>query len=319
MAQASVIKDADRAKEAQEWVEAVLKMKFRDFFEEIKDGATLCKLINAIKPGTIAENKVQKNSKVAFHCRANIQLYIEGCAKIGIPQSERFETRDLFDGQRLDAVVDNLYALSSISHDVAPNFKGPHIGVKYATKNKRNFTEEQLNKSKSAVPLWNQGDHSIKQTNMDGYGIIKVEKEAQKPSQVQGVWEKGSIAHNLSSGHDSHGIVLVKGLEKHSGTQSVWEKGSIAQDTSSQHDSHGIVLVKNLDKHSGAQSVWEKGSIAQDTSSQHDSHGIVLVKNLDKHSGVQSKWEQGSLETDSSTGHDSYGVVKVPDHLQKKK
>jgi hypothetical protein len=286
MAQARpVIKDANRAQEAQEWVESVLKTKYDDFFEEIKDGVDLCKLINTIKPGTVSENKVQKNTKVAFHCRANIQLYIEGCAKIGIPQSERFETRDLFDGQRYDAVVDNLYALSAKSHDVAgPNFKGPHIGVKYARQNKRNFTEEQLNKSKSAVPIWNQGDHHIKQKNIDGYGIIKVDKEQQKPSQVQGVWDKGSIAHNLSSGHDSH----------------------------------GIVVVKNLEKHSGVQGVWDKGSIARDTSASHDSHGIVVVKNLDKHSGVQSKWEQGSLATDSSSQHDSYGVIKVPDHLQKK-
>jgi len=101
------------------------------------------------------------------------------------------KTRDLYDGQRLDAVVNNIFALSAASRNI-DSFGGPYIGVSYAQKNQRNFTQEQLNKSKSAVPIWNQGDKEHKAKNMDSYGIIKVDKDAQKHTGVQGVWDQGS-------------------------------------------------------------------------------------------------------------------------------
>jgi len=298
--------DPNRAKEAQEWVEKVIGKKFGNFFEEIRDGVALCELVNKIKPGTCQK---YKPSSVAFVCRTNIEIYLGGCKKLGVPETDRFESRDLYDKQRLDAVVANIYALSAAARN-EPAFKGPYIGVKYADKNVRNFSQEVLNKSKSAVPLWNQGDKEMKQENIDAYGIIKG-KDMDKHSGVQSAWEKGSLAQDLSSGHDSHGIVVVKNLEKHSGVQSAWEKGSLANDISSQHDSHGIVVVKGLEKHSGVQSKWEKGSLQNDIASQHDSHGIVVVKGLDKHSGVQSKWEKGSLQNDVSPQHDSHGIVVV--------
>jgi len=74
-------------------------------------------------------------------------------------------------------------------------------------KNQRNFTQEQLNKSKSAVPIWSQGDKEQKTKNMDSYGIIKVDKDVQKHSGVQGVWDQGSKQNDISSKHDSYGII----------------------------------------------------------------------------------------------------------------
>jgi len=66
-------------------------------------------------------------------------------------------------------------------------------------------------------------------------------------------------------------------------------------DISSKHDSYGIVKNADLTKHTGVQSKWEQGSLETDISSKHDSYGIVKNADLTKHSGVQSKWEQGSL------------------------
>jgi len=283
-----------------------LKRKINgNFMEALKDGVLLCELANAIQPGTCSKYKA---SKVAFVCRQNIEIYLNGCEKIGVPSTDRFESRDLFDGQRPKAVIDNIYALSGASRNVA-SFKGPYIGVKYADKNERNFSEEVLAKGKNAVPLWSQGDKENKTENIDAYGIIKG-KDMDKHSGAQSTWEKGSLANDTSAQHDSYGIVKVKGMDKHSGGQSTWEKGSLANDTASQHDSYGIVKVKGMDKHSGGQSKWEQGALANDTSTQHDSYGIVKVKGMDKHSGGQSKWEQGSLATDTSSKHDSYGIIK---------
>jgi hypothetical protein len=300
------IKDKTRAQEAQRWVEQVLGRNFNDFFEEIRDGVVLCDLLNKIAPGTC---KKYKKSQIVYVCRTNIQIYLKGCEKIGVPQTDRFETRDLYDQQRLDQVVNNLFSVSAKSRDVS-SFNGPYIGKKYAQKNKRQFTQEVLNKSKSAVPIWNQGDKNMKKDEIDGYGIIKG-KDMDKHTGVQSTWEKGSKSNNLSGGHDSYGIVSVKGADKHTGVQSTWEKGSKSNNLSGGHDSYGIVSVKGTDKHTGVQSTWEKGSLKTDTSGGHDSYGIVSVKGTDKHTGVQSGWEKGSLQTDISGGHDSYGIVSV--------
>jgi hypothetical protein len=300
--------DPDREKEAKGWIETVLEKKLSgSLMDALKDGVLLCELANAIQPNTCSK---YKSSSVAFVCRQNIEIYLNGCEKLGVPKTDRFESRDLFDAQRPKAVVDNIFALSAASRNIS-SFKGPYIGVKYAEKNERNFSDEVLAKSKSAVPMWNQGDKEHKTENIDAYGIVKG-KDMDKHTGALSKWEQGALQNDTASQHDTYGIVKVKGMDKHSGAQSKWDQGSLATDTASQHDSYGIVKVKGADRHSGVQGKWEQGSLANDTSSQHDSYGIVKVKGTDRHSGVQSKWEEGSIPTDTSSKHDSYGVVKNP-------
>jgi len=313
MAQAAP--DKARVNACKHWVETVGGQKVNgDLFETLKDGVILCELINQVKPGTC---KKYKSSSVAFVCRQNIEIFLKGCKSLGVQQNDLFETRDLYDGQRPESVLMTIEALSVVCEEKFN--RGQAVGAKRAAKNVRNFTQEQLNKSKSAVPLWNQGDKSHNLSSQhDSYGIIK-NKDVTKHSGVQSTWEKGSLANDLSSQHDSYGIVKNKNVTKHTGVQSTWEKGSLANDTSSKHDSYGIIKNKDVTKHSGVQSTWEKGSLQTDTSSQHDSYGIIKTKNNDKHSGVQSTWEKGSLATNSSSNHDSYGIIQQPDHMASKK
>mmetsp|Transcript_43616 Transcript_43616/g.69885 ORF Transcript_43616/g.69885 Transcript_43616/m.69885 type:complete len:188 (-) Transcript_43616:129-692(-) len=106
---------------------------------DLKDGTVLCRYLNAIYPNTC---KGFKPSKIAFVARSNIQIYIEGCKKLGVNKLNLFETRDLFDMQRPWTVLDNIYAVSAVSRKL--NFQGPFIGVKLAEKNQRNFSKEQL-------------------------------------------------------------------------------------------------------------------------------------------------------------------------------
>jgi len=268
------VKDQKRANEAQGWVESVLGVKLNNFFDDLRDGVVLCDLLNKIQPGTC---KKYKKSTVAFVCRTNIQIYLKGCEKIGVPQTDRFETRDLYDQQRLDAVVNNIFSVSAASRKVS-SFNGPYIGVKYNDKNVRNFSQEVLNKSKSSVPLWNQGDKQHTTSGLDSYGIVK-KQGLHKHTGVQNQWEKGSKQNDLSGKHDSYGVVLVKGVDKHTGVQSTWEKGSKQNNLSSNHDSYGVVLVKGVDKHTGVQSTWEKGSKQNDQTNGLDSSGVKLYKN----------------------------------------
>eukprot|EP01084_Bolivina_argentea_P140429 246860_1 len=228
----------DEVAEVKGWMETVMGKSYDDFFEDIRDGVEICELLNKIKPGTC---KKFKKSQVVFVARTNIQIFIQGCKKLGIPESDCIETRDLFDQQNLNDVVINLYAVSSIS--TKHNFGGPFIGIKYADKNKRNFSQETLNKSKSAVPSWNKGSIETKKKGMDGYGIVKTSKQMQQHSGVLNKWEQGAKEVNTSS-IDGYGIVKTeKSMQNPSQVQGAWQKGANEVNTTNQ-DSYGIVKME---------------------------------------------------------------------------
>ena len=84
--------DDDQVAEVKNWMETVMNETYPDFFEDIRDGVELCRLLNVIKPGLIAEKKFKK-SKIVFVARTNIQIFIEGCKKLGIPETDCIETR----------------------------------------------------------------------------------------------------------------------------------------------------------------------------------------------------------------------------------
>jgi len=264
--------DDDQAAEVQQWMQTVLGTQYQDFFGEIRDGVELCKLLNVIKPGLIAEKKFKK-SKIVFVCRTNIQLFIEGCKKLGIPETDCIETRDLYDQQNLNDVVLNIYAVSAISRK--HGFGGPFIGKQYAEKNKRNFSAEVLAKSKSAVPMMAKGGIAREQNGQDGYGIVKTDKSMQNPSQVQGAWQKGGKKFE-SKGMDGYGIVKAdKSMQNPSQVQSVWAKGGVKQESKGM-DGYGIVKVdKEMQNPSQEQGAWQQGAVKQDGKGGMDSYGIV--------------------------------------------
>ena len=84
--------DDNQVAEVKQWMETIMGEQYTDFFDDIRDGVELCKLLNKIKPNLIAEKKFKK-SKIVFVARTNIQLFIEGCKKLGIPETDCFETR----------------------------------------------------------------------------------------------------------------------------------------------------------------------------------------------------------------------------------
>lgn len=55
----------------------------------LKNGRVLCRLMNSIRPGTIA--KVEA-STLPFKEMANISAFLRGCRELGVPEHALFET-----------------------------------------------------------------------------------------------------------------------------------------------------------------------------------------------------------------------------------
>lgn len=117
-----------------------------NFFEVLKDGVILCKLVNAIKAGSV--RKVNE-SKMAFKCMENITAFSDAAKLMGVPPQETFQSVDLWERQNLNAVV---ICLQSLGRKVG-QFGKPSIGPKEADKNVRNFSEEQLRAGHNVISL----------------------------------------------------------------------------------------------------------------------------------------------------------------------
>ena len=57
----------------------------------------------------------------------------------------------MYEGQNLAQVQMTIFKLGGVAQK--KNFPGPSIGVKVASQNKRNFTDEQLNQGQSHIGL----------------------------------------------------------------------------------------------------------------------------------------------------------------------
>jgi len=117
---------------AKVWMEAVTREPFvnQDLWETTKSGVYLCKLINAVKPGTVKKyNKMSPN--MPFKCMENITFYIEGCEKLGVRGGNLFRPPDLYE-KRVSypkAIINNIHALAKIAEGMR-GYSGPKLQVK---------------------------------------------------------------------------------------------------------------------------------------------------------------------------------------------
>uniref|UniRef100_A0A0N4ZM98 Calponin-homology (CH) domain-containing protein n=1 Tax=Parastrongyloides trichosuri TaxID=131310 RepID=A0A0N4ZM98_PARTI len=97
-----------------EWIKGITKEDINtdctanDFKECLKDGTILCKLINAIKPGTI--KKIMKPMS-NFNCLENINQFCNAARSFGVIDEETFQSVDLYDGRDLFSVCVSLQSL----------------------------------------------------------------------------------------------------------------------------------------------------------------------------------------------------------------
>ncbi|GMR52418.1 hypothetical protein PMAYCL1PPCAC_22613, partial [Pristionchus mayeri] len=119
MAGAILDKQANKYNEEEaslllQWIKDVTKEDIntsgdrQDLHALLKDGQLLCRLINALKAGTI--KKIQKPIS-NFACLENINQFCTGARSLGVPDEETFQSVDLFEGRDLFSVTVTLRSL----------------------------------------------------------------------------------------------------------------------------------------------------------------------------------------------------------------
>ena len=212
--------DPEMEAEARSWVEAVLGEKLEGTFQEaLKSGVVLCNLVNALVPGSCPP---PKNKKLPFIQMENISNYLAACKKLGVPDYSSFQTVSLYENQDMMAVLTNIFALGSVAK--TKGYSGPTIGVKMATENKRDFTEEQLKAGNNVQTFIMQGGTKTEAAALshahDGHAINKLKGV----DGVQGLGTGGeetfanlggarTEAASMSHAHDGHVIDKTKGID----------------------------------------------------------------------------------------------------------
>jgi len=168
----------ERARECMEWVEEVLGIKMEpeaaqikdqiEFSNILKDGAVLCKLINAIEPGSV---KKINTMNAPFKQRENIEMYLKACIAYGLKEQDLFQVNDLYENKNLYMVVDNLYNIGGMTQKNGWN--GPVLGVKIASENRRNFDDDVLKAGQSLIGLQYGSNKGASQAGMTPYGASR--------------------------------------------------------------------------------------------------------------------------------------------------
>ena len=148
-------------REAQAWIEAMTGESFggSSFADGLKDGVLLCKLVNKIKPGSVA--KVNDPATMPFKKMENIANALKGLRALGMKEFEMFGTPDLFEEKNLKQVASSVHALGRLLQTIMPDAPFPKLGVKVVEKNVREFSEEQMVQARMAVSVLNLGSSDM--------------------------------------------------------------------------------------------------------------------------------------------------------------
>lgn len=95
-------------------------------------------------------------------------MYLKGCEAYGLKTQDLFQVNDLFEAKNLYMIVDNITTLGGMAQKVG--FSGPALGVRVATANKREFTEEQLKAGQNVIGLQYGSNKGASQAGMTSYG-----------------------------------------------------------------------------------------------------------------------------------------------------
>jgi len=170
----------DRAREALDWVEAVLDRPLNypsaeeglrdqiDFAHILKDGIVLCELINCLVPGAVRKINTMK---APFKQRENVEMFLKGCEAFGLKSQDLFQVNDLYEHKNLYMVVDCIFALGGMAQK--KGYVGPTIGVKVADENKRDFSADQLAESHKIIGLQYGSNKGASQSGMTPYGATR--------------------------------------------------------------------------------------------------------------------------------------------------
>jgi len=138
-----------------------------DFAEVLQNGVVLCKLINKLQPGSV---KKFKEKGPAFLLMENVQSFLAAAKKYGVPDEEVFQTPDLFEARNIPQVALCLFSLGRATQKHA-DYQGPTLGPKMATKNERNFSDEQIRQGRDGhIALQSGTNVGASQAGLGGMG-----------------------------------------------------------------------------------------------------------------------------------------------------
>jgi len=274
--------DPEKEKDAREWIEKVVGEEMdKDTLQLwLKDGTILCKLVNTIFKHKKVK-KIHPSGSMAFKEMENIQNYLKCCKKHGIKDGDCFVTKDLYEGDDMVAVINQIYTLGSKAQEYE-HYTGPKLGVKHAQENKREFTEEQIKEGKKIVPLQNAGSIAVEKgkgtDHIVQYGLCGAEmgnasSEATQQSMGSIEVAKGSKTDQIVK----YGIVGQE-MGKSCGGESQQNAGSIAVEKSKGTDhivKYGIV-GQQMGKSIGGTSQQNEGSLAVSKDKKLDSVSRAL-------------------------------------------
>lgn len=131
----------------------------RSFYDTLKDGRLLCKLINCLLPDgqklDFSKKSFQETQNQAFAIardRERIGIFLQKAREYGIPDANIFQTDYLYERTNLVHVCTCIRALG-IESQSRPGYNGPVIWPRKNETNVRQFTEEQLQAGQQIISL----------------------------------------------------------------------------------------------------------------------------------------------------------------------
>ncbi|RWS04179.1 muscle-specific protein 20-like protein [Dinothrombium tinctorium] len=167
-------RDANVEMQILSWIGQVLgeKVPTGPYEDVLSDGTLLCRVMNKLKPGSIP--KINESGSTHFKLVENLSNFLRQAQKFGVEEHDLFQTTDLIDKRNIPAVTNcilavgravcterckNVYRLVIVIFlsqcYLHPEYKGPYLGPKPAEQNIREFTDDQINASKS-MATWSR-------------------------------------------------------------------------------------------------------------------------------------------------------------------
>merc|ERR1712083_234037 len=120
--------DTELEQQVVDWIQAVTgetKVEGESTHEWLKSGIVLCKLVNAIQPGTIAKINM---GAFPFKQMENITFFMNAARKLGVAESSMFGTPSLYEDKNMGSVIACIYAYGGVVQTNVPSFTGPKLG-----------------------------------------------------------------------------------------------------------------------------------------------------------------------------------------------
>eukprot|EP00013_Stygamoeba_regulata_P020850 CAMPEP_0177647760 /NCGR_PEP_ID=MMETSP0447-20121125/10471_1 /TAXON_ID=0 /ORGANISM="Stygamoeba regulata, Strain BSH-02190019" /LENGTH=231 /DNA_ID=CAMNT_0019150365 /DNA_START=68 /DNA_END=763 /DNA_ORIENTATION=+ len=136
------------------WIEAVSGQSIGPNFQEgLKSGVILCNTINKVRAGSVA--KVNTRT-MPFMMMENLQNFLAGCRKLGVPDSDLFAVVDLYENKNMNMVLQGLLSLARVAQK-QPGYRGPQMGARLATSGA--VTHHEVGRADAVLPKQTAGSY----------------------------------------------------------------------------------------------------------------------------------------------------------------